>query len=99
MKTLGIILGFLLMAIPFPVAALAHGAIYVAPDGDDANPGTLAQPLKTIGKARDLVRTKNAAMTGDITVYLRKGTYQQTETLTFTNADSGTGGFSVKYMA
>jgi hypothetical protein len=75
------------------------GAIYVAPDGDDANPGTLAQPLKTVAKARDLVRTKNSAMTADITVYLRGGTYPQTSTLTFANSDSGTGGFYVKYMA
>jgi Right handed beta helix region len=75
------------------------GAIYVAPDGDDANPGTLAKPLKTVAKARDLVRTKNSAMTADITVYLRGGTYPQTSTLTFANPDSGTGGFYVKYMA
>ena len=75
------------------------GAIYVSPDGDDANPGTLAQPLKTAAKARDLVRTRNSAMTADLTVYLRGGTYPQTNTLTFANADSGTGGFYVKYMA
>ena len=75
------------------------GAIYVAPDGDDSNPGTLAQPLKTLAKARDLVRTKNSGMTADITVYVRGGTYPQTSTLTFANADSGNGGFYVKYMA
>ena len=75
------------------------GAIYVAPDGDDANPGTLAEPLKTVAKARDLVRTRNSGMTSDITVFLRGGTYQQTSTLTFGNADSGKGGFYVKYMA
>jgi hypothetical protein len=75
------------------------GAIYVAPDGDDSNPGTLAQPLKTLAKARDLVRTKTSGMTADITVYVRGGTYPQTSTLTFTNADSGNGGFYVKYMA
>jgi hypothetical protein len=74
-------------------------AIYVAPDGDDSNPGTFAQPLRTLAKARDLVRTKNGAMTADITVYLRGGTYPQTSTLTFTNADSGSGGFYVRYMA
>ena len=75
------------------------GALYVAPDGDDANPGTLDKPLKTVAKARDMVRTKNSAMTADMTVYLRAGTYPQTTTLTFANADSGTGGFYVKYMA
>jgi hypothetical protein len=74
-------------------------AIYVAPDGDDSNPGTFAQPLRTVAKARDLVRTKNSAMTADITVYLRGGTYPQTGTLTFTNADSGSGGFYVRYMS
>ena len=73
--------------------------IYVSPDGDDSNPGTLAQPLRTVAKARDLVRTKNSTMSADLTVYLRGGTYQQTSTLTLTNADSGKGGFYVKYMA
>ena len=74
-------------------------AIYVAPDGDDANPGTLTQPLRTVAKARDLVRTKNATMTADITVYLRGGTYPQTSTLMYAGLDSGSDGFYVKYMA
>ncbi len=79
--------------------ANTSGALYVSPTGDDSNPGTLAQPLKTIGKARDIVRTMNSAMKSDITVYLRGGTYPQTSTLTFANADSGSGGFYVKYTA
>ncbi len=77
----------------------ASGPIYVAPNGDDSNPGTLAQPVKTLGKAQDLVRTLNGSMTSDITVYLRGGTYPVTSTVTFGNADSGTNGFYVKYMA
>ncbi len=72
--------------------------LYVAPDGDDSNPGTLTQPLRTIAHARDLVRTKNGSMTGDITVYLRGGTYVQATPLEFDNADSGHGGFYVKYV-
>lgn len=79
--------------------ANSSDVLYVSPAGDDANPGTLALPLKTIGKARDVVRTMNSAMTSDITVYLRGGTYAQTSTLTFANADSGSGGFYVKYQA
>ena len=75
------------------------GAIYVSPSGDDSNPGTLDKPLKTVAKARDLARTKNSALTADLTVYLRGGTYPQTSTLTFGNADSGNGQFYVKYMA
>ena len=79
--------------------ASAAGTIFVAPNGDDTNPGTMAQPLKTVAKARDVVRGMTANMTADITVYLRGGTYPQTSTLTFGNADSGKNGFYVKYIA
>ena len=79
--------------------AIATGTIFVAPNGDDANPGTMAQPLKTVAKARDVVRGMTATMTADLTVYLRGGTYPQTSTLTFANADSGKNGFYVKYIA
>jgi hypothetical protein len=79
--------------------AVASGALFVAPGGDDANPGTMAQPLKTVAKARDVVRARTASMTADITVYLRGGTYPQASTLTFGSADSGKNGFYVKYVA
>jgi hypothetical protein len=75
------------------------GSLYVAPDGDDVNPGTMAQPVRTVSKARDIVRGLTSAMTSDLTVYLRAGTYPVTSTVTFGNADSGKGGFYVKYMA
>ena len=75
------------------------GTLYVAPNGDDSNPGTLAQPLRTVAKARDLVRSMTTGMSADITVYLRAGTYPQTKTLAFSNADSGQNGFYVKYLA
>ena len=78
---------------------MANGTIYVAPSGNDSNPGTMAQPLRTVGKAQSLVRAMTAGMTGDLTVYLRGGTYPQASTLTFSNADSGRNGFYVKYLA
>ena len=78
---------------------ITNGAIYVSPSGDDANPATLAQPIKTLAKAQALVRALNATMTSDITVYLRAGTYPLTSTVTFANADSGKNGFYVKYVA
>jgi len=78
---------------------VTNGAVYVSPSGDDANPGTLAQPVKTLSKAQVLVRALNGSMTSDITVYLRAGTYPLTSTLTFANADSGKNEFYVKYMA
>ena len=43
---------------------------YVAPNGDDNNPGTKAQPWQTIGKAA-------ATLVSGDTVYIRAGTYQE----------------------
>jgi hypothetical protein len=74
-------------------------ALYVASDGNDANPGTLAQPVRTLAKARDLVRPRTASMASDITVYLRSGTYPVSSTITFSTADSGQNGHYVKYTA
>jgi hypothetical protein len=71
---------------------------YVSPQGNDCNPGTLALPFRTLSRARDVVRTVNSAMTGDIIVYLRGGTYPLTSTLSFAAADSGTKSFYVKYV-
>lgn len=79
--------------------AVGDGGVYVSPEGDDQNPGTLERPFKTIAKARDVVRSMLGTGSGDIIVTLRGGTYPQTSTLTFTEADSGKGGFYVKYMA
>lgn len=45
---------------------------YIAPSGDDANPGTLASPLATIQRAQEL------ANSGD-TVYIRGGVYMLQE--------------------
>jgi hypothetical protein len=77
----------------------SDGTLYVSPSGDDSNPGTITQPLRTVGKAQTLVRGMTQSMTADLTVYLRGGTYPQTSTLTFSNADSGQNGFYVKYLA
>ena len=78
---------------------VTDGALYVSPAGDDSNPGTIDQPVRTLAKARDLVRGLNGSMTTDLVVYLRGGTYPLTETVTFANADSGKNGHYVKYAA
>jgi len=57
------------------IAAAASGATYhVAPDGDDANAGTAARPLRTIQKAAAQLRP------GDLCL-VRGGTYRETVTL------------------
>ncbi|AZP22471.1 right-handed parallel beta-helix repeat-containing protein [Streptomyces aquilus] len=87
------------LATPSPASAATQATYYVAPDGDDANAGTISAPFKTLQHARDVVRTVNDNMTGDINVYLRGGTYPVSSTIGFTSADSGTKGHHVVYAA
>jgi protein involved in ribonucleotide reduction len=47
----------------------AFAAIYVAPDGSDTNPGTMAEPFESIQKAQ-------ALMSAGDTVYIRGGQYK-----------------------
>ncbi|MFI1510777.1 RICIN domain-containing protein [Streptomyces sp. NPDC020597] len=84
---------------PTPASAATQATYYVAPDGNDSNAGTITAPFKTLQHARDVVRTVNDAMTGDINVYLRGGTYPVSSTIGFTSADSGTNGHRVVYAA
>jgi hypothetical protein len=57
---------------------------FVAPNGNDANPGTLKKPFATLQRAQQAVRHKR----GD--VFLRGGTYYLPAPLVFTAQDSGT---------
>ncbi|MCB0751101.1 MAG: DUF4990 domain-containing protein, partial [Ignavibacteriae bacterium] len=77
--------------------------IYVAPDGNDLNPGTFEQPLESIQKAQSLVNA------GD-TVYIRGGNYKirqeqisKVESSLFACISyldkSGTEGNTIKYWA
>lgn len=87
-------------ASPIVVDAAVQATYYVDPvNGNDNNNGTsTGTAFKTITKARDVVRTVNSNMTGDIMVYLRGGTYFLTDTVVFNATDSGTNGYYVKYI-
>jgi hypothetical protein len=87
------------LTTPTPASAATQATYYVAPNGDDANAGTITAPFKTLQHARDVVRTVNDNMTGDINVYLRGGNYPVSSTIGFTSADSGTNGHHVVYAA
>ena len=76
----------------------ANAALWVSPAGDDSGPGTEEQPLRTIERARDLVRTLNANMSDDISVFI-SGSYRLARPVVFGPQDSGTNGFSVVYTA
>ena len=80
-------------------APAVYREFYVSPTGADTNSGTEARPFRTLAHARDVIRTINRAMTGDIVVYLRGGVYPVTASVEFQAADSGRNGFHVIYRA
>jgi hypothetical protein len=77
----------------------AQACYYVSPTGSDTGDGSVASPFQTIGKARDVVRTINTSMTGDIYVYLRGGDHRITSPITFEVKDSGSGTHRIYYQA
>ncbi len=77
-------------------------AFYVAPDGDDANPGTKARPFRTLERARDAVRVlkkQTALPKGGVVVWLRGGEYRRRKSFELTAADSGEFDAPVVYRA
>ncbi|QGQ99051.1 hypothetical protein EHS13_31330 [Paenibacillus psychroresistens] len=81
--------------------AATQATYYVNPSGgSDSNNGTsTGTAFATIAKARDVVRTINSSMTGDIIVNLMNGMHTLSSTLTLGTADSGTNGYKVIYQA
>lgn len=63
--------------------------LVVAPDGDDNNPGTLEAPLKTLERAKEILKAEKASMNETATVWFREGTYFIKDTIEFTSADMG----------
>ncbi len=91
-------------------AALAQPlTYYVAPQGNDAWSGTLAEPnagasdgpWASLTGARDALRTLRGEnkITGPVTVALRGGTYAVTEPIVFSPEDSGTLEAPITYIA
>jgi len=74
----------------------------VAIGGNDANPGTEAQPFATLERARDAIRAikKNGALPdGGVTVDVRGGTYSLAQPFKLTDADGGTSNAPIVYRA
>ncbi len=77
-------------------------AIFVAPWGNDADPGTKESPKATLVGARNTIRTiksTDGLPPGGVTVYLRGGVYQLSERVQFTSQDSGTAASPIIYRA
>jgi PDZ domain/Right handed beta helix region len=87
------------IALLILVAGVAANAtqFFVAPGGDDANPGSLARPFATLQRARQAARPFCGRE--PVTVSLREGTYYLPETFVLNSADSGTKDAPVVYRA
>ena len=87
-----------LMMFSMPACYAAENyKIYVSPQGNDANNGTIEKPFQTIERAKMEVRK----IKGDksVTVFLRGGTYTLSKTVVFGMEDSGKEGASITYAA
>ncbi len=71
---------------------------YVSPSGNDAGAGTLTDPWKTLDGARLKIQPMLDG-SGNITVFLRGGTYNLKNTVVFGTVDSGTATQVVTYRA
>ena len=104
-KTLGIsiktiLLAFLIIQISCSESSKSKTVdLYVSPDGNDDNPGTLDLPLASMEGARNQVRQIKATNKGDIIVWFQGGEYYLKETVVFGLEDSGEGESSISYQA
>lgn len=64
---------------------MGENDLVVAPDGDDSNPGTPEAPLKTLERAKELLKADDSDAC--VTVWFREGTYTVSETVEFTAED------------
>lgn len=59
--------------------------IVVSPDGDDSNPGTEEQPLRTLEGAKE--KLKGMSSEEEVTVWFREGTYLFDKSVNFDSSD------------
>ena len=81
------------------ITATPSADFFVAPNGNDSNPGTFAAPFATIAHAQAAVRGILQGRTNSVVVMLRAGTFFQTQPLSFTTADSGNATVQITWQA
>jgi len=78
----------------------AETSLYVAPNGSDANSGSMEQPLATLEKALTLARSARAGRPAEpVTVYLRSGIHFLSRPLVLTPEDSGVEGAPLTFRS
>jgi len=75
--------------------------LYIATDGNNANPGTKEKPFRSLEGARDAIRKlkEEYAKNGGFTVFLRGGVYYRESTFELSTEDAGTEEAPVVYRA
>lgn len=77
----------------------AQTFIYVSPSGNDSASGTESSPLRTIEKAKEMVKQVKKTSIDDIAVYLRGGVYFIDKTIVFDLEDGGDRGQVITWAA
>ena len=91
---------FVAITASLAVANPPNADFFIAPDGNDANPGTCEKPFATLVRARDAIRVqKRKQPDRDYTVLLRGGEYRLAETVVFGLDDSAANGHTVTCAA
>jgi hypothetical protein len=96
---LGLVGAFATIGALMSAAPAAHAAtedVYVSTHGSDHAPGTADRPVRTLERARDLVRSRHPA--GDLTVHVASGVYRLSSPLELNAQDSGSGGHRVVWQ-
>lgn len=99
MLVLCLLVSFSIFIQPAYSATQATYYVDTVNGNDNSNGLTIDTAFRTIIKARDVVRTINSSMSGDIIVNLRSGTYTLSSAVTLGTSDSGTNGYNVIYRA
>ena len=87
-------------ALALVATAATAADFYVAPNGNDANPGTKNKPFATPARAIGAVRAlASGGLKTDVRVVFRGGTYALGAPLVFSSADSGTTDHAITYAA
>ena len=85
----------------FCTSILHAQTIYLAPDGNDRNPGTMEKPLASLRGARDRLRELRQGRVPEDTmrVIIKAGVYRMEEPFVLKQEDSGSDNFPVIYQA